>query len=200
MRRRILNMKGKYGNIRPCVAQWTELCLRKRSEVSHNWKNNQKQQFVCATSPQVLNERIRAIVWEWKACGSSTVVGWIRCWAWYSKRLKLINGVLDLSLVVQLYLDSLMNWGPWAVLTFFLNRSDSSRWRTSSSVNCRFVRPSGERTYWNINEPTVNLALCNYSKWGEWRLFTFTFVMTMDKQIWTFSTFPPRLFRIQNLL
>ena len=43
-----------------------------------------------------------------------------------TKRLELINGVLDLGLAVQLYLDSLMNRGPGAVLTFSLSRGDNS--------------------------------------------------------------------------
>lgn len=45
-----------------------------------------------------------------------------------TKRFGLINGVLDLGLAVQLYLDSLMNWGPGAVHTFPLSRGDNSRW------------------------------------------------------------------------
>lgn len=36
-----------------------------------------------------------------------------------TKRFDLINGVLDRGLTVQLYLDSLMNWGIEAVPTFF---------------------------------------------------------------------------------
>ncbi len=44
-------------------------------------------------------------------------------------RFELINGVLDLGLAVQLYLDSLINWGPGAVLTFLLNRGDNSCWK-----------------------------------------------------------------------
>lgn len=43
-----------------------------------------------------------------------------------TERFELINGVLDLGPAVQLYLDSLMNRGPGAVLTFFLNRGDNS--------------------------------------------------------------------------
>lgn len=36
-----------------------------------------------------------------------------------TETFELINGVLDLGPAAQLYLDSLMNWGPGAVPTFF---------------------------------------------------------------------------------